>query len=196
MLPLQVADTVRRSLGGTTLDVVLATLAGAVGRYLSLHYVNPATLDLRVSLPVALEAAGGGPSVPNVDTDTVDRDRATEAASAKEQKARALREDLAGDGGLADDGAPTALDQCPRVGALLHVLPVDEALDRTRALGEVRAAELGAVGGHVDADRVTGREDQAQDEAPAGRLPDDSQQQVGPTAGGANSRWGNRGSPP
>ena len=63
MLPLQVADTVRRSLGGTTLDVVLATLAGAVGRYLSLHYVNPATLDLRVSLPVALEAAGGGPSV-------------------------------------------------------------------------------------------------------------------------------------
>jgi len=63
MLPLPVADAVRRALDGTTLDVVLATLAGAVGRYLALHYVNPTTLDLRVSLPVALEDADGGQSV-------------------------------------------------------------------------------------------------------------------------------------
>ncbi|HJO22961.1 MAG: wax ester/triacylglycerol synthase family O-acyltransferase [Myxococcota bacterium] len=63
VLPLPVVEAVRGALGGTTLDVILATLAGAVGRYLALHYVNPTTLDLRVSLPVALEAEGGGQSV-------------------------------------------------------------------------------------------------------------------------------------
>lgn len=63
MLPLSVADDVRRVLGGTTRDVILAALAGAVGRYLSLHYVNPTTLDLRASLPVVLPASEAGQRV-------------------------------------------------------------------------------------------------------------------------------------
>ena len=63
MLPLSVAHDVRRALGGTTLDVILAALAGAVGRYLSLHYVNPTTLDLRASLPVALPGSETGQRV-------------------------------------------------------------------------------------------------------------------------------------
>lgn len=52
-LPLEVTQRVRKRLGGSLLDVVVTTLAGAVGRYLSRHYVNPATLDFRVSTPVA-----------------------------------------------------------------------------------------------------------------------------------------------
>ena len=63
MLPLPVAESVCRALNGTIQDVILTTLAGAVGRYLTLHYVNPMTLDLRVSLPVAVESADGARSV-------------------------------------------------------------------------------------------------------------------------------------
>ncbi len=62
-LPLDVTHRVRRALGGSLLDVVVTTLAGAVGRYLSLHYVNPATLDFRVSTPVMLGDDPSGGSV-------------------------------------------------------------------------------------------------------------------------------------
>ncbi|MBW2360517.1 MAG: DUF1298 domain-containing protein [Deltaproteobacteria bacterium] len=62
-LPLEVTDRVRRVLGGSLLDVVVTTLAGAVGRYLSHHYVNPATLEFRVSTPVMLSDDPSGGSI-------------------------------------------------------------------------------------------------------------------------------------
>jgi WS/DGAT/MGAT family acyltransferase len=62
-LPMDVTERVRRALGGSLLDVVVTTLAGAVGRYLSLHYMNPATLDFRVSTPVALDEDPSGGSI-------------------------------------------------------------------------------------------------------------------------------------
>ena len=62
-LPLDVVHRVRQSLGGSLLDVVVTTLAGAVGRYLSRRYVNPATLDFRVSTPVSRGDDPSGRSV-------------------------------------------------------------------------------------------------------------------------------------
>jgi hypothetical protein len=50
---------VRRAFGGSVLDVVLATLAGGVARYLRDHFVNPATLDFRVAVPVGLRGDRG-----------------------------------------------------------------------------------------------------------------------------------------
>jgi WS/DGAT/MGAT family acyltransferase len=63
-LPLADAQAVRLALGGKILDVVLATVAGAVARYLGAHYVNPATLDFRVAIPVSLrpDREAGGPA--------------------------------------------------------------------------------------------------------------------------------------
>ena len=51
-LPLAEAEAVRRGRGGSLDDVLLTTLAGAAARYLDAHFVNPATLDFRVALPV------------------------------------------------------------------------------------------------------------------------------------------------
>ncbi len=51
-LPLAEAEAVRRARGGSVDDVVLTTLAGAAARYLAAHFVNPATLDFRVAIPV------------------------------------------------------------------------------------------------------------------------------------------------
>lgn len=55
-LALRLADArrVRDVFGGTIHDVILATLSGAVSRYLRTHFVNPATLDFQVAVPVSL----------------------------------------------------------------------------------------------------------------------------------------------
>ncbi len=51
-LPLADADAVCRARGGSLDDVVLTALAGAAARYLDSHFVNPATLDFRIAVPV------------------------------------------------------------------------------------------------------------------------------------------------
>lgn len=62
-LQLSLADarSIRDALGGTIHDVLLSTVAGAVARYLHLHFVNPASLEFRVGVPVSLDM-GGDPS--------------------------------------------------------------------------------------------------------------------------------------
>jgi WS/DGAT/MGAT family acyltransferase len=55
-IPLEEAKTVRRELGGTIHDVVIATITGAVARYLRAHHVNPSTLDFRAAVPVSLRS--------------------------------------------------------------------------------------------------------------------------------------------
>ena len=60
MLSFREARRIRKALGGTVHDVILATLAGAVALYLRSHYVNPATLDFRVAVPVSLRDAEEG----------------------------------------------------------------------------------------------------------------------------------------
>lgn len=52
--PLDDAKAVRAALGGTVHDVILAAVAGAARAYLLEHFVNPASLDFRVSTPVGL----------------------------------------------------------------------------------------------------------------------------------------------
>jgi diacylglycerol O-acyltransferase len=59
VLPLEEARGVRRRLGGSVLDVVLTVVTGAVARYMNAHYVNPATLDFRVAVPVTLRSDDG-----------------------------------------------------------------------------------------------------------------------------------------
>jgi WS/DGAT/MGAT family acyltransferase len=58
-LPLADAEAVRAACGGSLDDVILAALAGAAARYLAVHFVNPATLDFRVAVPVE-GCVGGG----------------------------------------------------------------------------------------------------------------------------------------
>ena len=48
------AKTVRRELGGTIHDVVIAAVTGAVSRYLRAHHVSATTLDFRAAVPVSL----------------------------------------------------------------------------------------------------------------------------------------------
>ena len=55
-ISLDEAKTVRRELGGTIHDVVIATITGAVARYLRAHHVNPSTLDFRAAVPVSLRS--------------------------------------------------------------------------------------------------------------------------------------------
>ena len=55
VLPLADAQEARRATGALLHDVLLAVLAGAIGRYFREHLVNPATLDFRVSAPVTLD---------------------------------------------------------------------------------------------------------------------------------------------
>jgi diacylglycerol O-acyltransferase len=55
-LPLEEAKLVRRELGGTIHDAVIATITGAVARYLHAHHVNPSTLDFRAAVPVSLRS--------------------------------------------------------------------------------------------------------------------------------------------
>jgi WS/DGAT/MGAT family acyltransferase len=50
------AKTVRRELGGSVHDVVIATVTGAVARYLRAHHVSATTLDFRAAVPVSLRS--------------------------------------------------------------------------------------------------------------------------------------------
>ena len=50
------AKTVRRELGGSIHDVVIAAVTGAVGRYLRAHHVSGTTLDFRAAVPVSLRS--------------------------------------------------------------------------------------------------------------------------------------------
>ena len=50
------AKSVRQELGGTIHDVVIATVTGAVGRYLRAHHVSATTLDFRAAVPVSLRS--------------------------------------------------------------------------------------------------------------------------------------------
>jgi WS/DGAT/MGAT family acyltransferase len=54
------ARALRRSLHGMMLDVILATVAGAVRSYLEECLVSPAALDFRVATPVGLAAGRSG----------------------------------------------------------------------------------------------------------------------------------------
>jgi len=62
-LPLADAELVRTLRGGSLDDVVLTTTAGAAARYLATHFVNPATLDFRVAVPLEDHAPGGRAAV-------------------------------------------------------------------------------------------------------------------------------------
>ena len=78
---------------------------------------------------------------------------------------RDLGKDRARHDSLGHHAAATALDQGPRVGSLLDVLAVDEALACPCPLRQVGADALGGLGRHVDADGVAGLEEQAQHQA-------------------------------
>jgi diacylglycerol O-acyltransferase len=51
-LPLAEVEKVCRARGGSLDDVLLTALSGAAARYLAAHFVNPATLDFRVAVPI------------------------------------------------------------------------------------------------------------------------------------------------
>jgi WS/DGAT/MGAT family acyltransferase len=55
-ISLEDAKAVRRELGGSIHDVVIATVTGAVARYLRAHHVSPTTLDFRAAVPVSLRS--------------------------------------------------------------------------------------------------------------------------------------------
>jgi WS/DGAT/MGAT family acyltransferase len=63
VLPLDDAKQTGRRLGGSVLDVVLTVVTGALARYLKAHYVNPATLDFRVAVPVGIRSEEGHETV-------------------------------------------------------------------------------------------------------------------------------------
>ncbi len=56
VLSLDDAKTVRREFGGSIHDVVIATMTGAVTRYLRAHHVSATTLDFRAAVPVSLRS--------------------------------------------------------------------------------------------------------------------------------------------
>jgi len=56
-MPLEDIKGVKNRLGGTVNDVVLATVAGAIRRFLGRHRVNCANLDFRVMAPVSMRTA-------------------------------------------------------------------------------------------------------------------------------------------
>ena len=55
-MDLAAVKAVKNRLGGTVNDVVLATVAGAVRRFLKRRGTNPATLDFRVGAPVSMRS--------------------------------------------------------------------------------------------------------------------------------------------
>jgi WS/DGAT/MGAT family acyltransferase len=55
-LPLEDAKLVRRELGGSVHDVLIASVTGAVARYLRAHHMSPSTLDFRAAVPVSLRS--------------------------------------------------------------------------------------------------------------------------------------------
>jgi WS/DGAT/MGAT family acyltransferase len=56
---------VKNRLGGTVNDVVLATVAGAVGRLLRRHGVDPRAIDYRAVVPVNVRSAGTASAASN-----------------------------------------------------------------------------------------------------------------------------------
>jgi WS/DGAT/MGAT family acyltransferase len=62
-LPLAQAEAVRAARGGSLDDVLLTALSGAAARYLGAHFVNPATLDFRVAVPVEAQVGSGRSAV-------------------------------------------------------------------------------------------------------------------------------------
>jgi WS/DGAT/MGAT family acyltransferase len=56
-MDLAMVKAVKNALGGTVNDVVLATVCGAVRRFLERHRVNVETLDFRVMAPVSVRSA-------------------------------------------------------------------------------------------------------------------------------------------
>jgi WS/DGAT/MGAT family acyltransferase len=64
-LDLGAVKAVRRRLGGTLNDVVLATVAGALRRYLRAHRVPLRGLDFRVMCPVSMRSAPAGSALGN-----------------------------------------------------------------------------------------------------------------------------------
>ncbi len=59
--PLEQAREVQRAFGTTINDVLVAVVSGALRRFMIDRLVHPASLDLRVSLPVSTRADGGAP---------------------------------------------------------------------------------------------------------------------------------------
>jgi WS/DGAT/MGAT family acyltransferase len=59
VLDLEDVKAVKNRLGGTVNDVVLATVAGALQRFLERRRVNVEALDIRASVPVSLRPAEG-----------------------------------------------------------------------------------------------------------------------------------------
>jgi WS/DGAT/MGAT family acyltransferase len=57
-MPLHEVKAVRHALGGSVNDVVLATVTGAVRRYLEHRNINVQTLDFRVMAPVSMRSSG------------------------------------------------------------------------------------------------------------------------------------------
>ena len=57
-MDLSEVKTVKNALGGTLNDVVLATVTGAVRRFLERRRVNVDTLDFRVMAPVSVRSRG------------------------------------------------------------------------------------------------------------------------------------------
>jgi WS/DGAT/MGAT family acyltransferase len=55
-MPLSEIKAVKNALGGTLNDVVLATVSGAIRRFLERHRVNVDTLDFRVMAPVSVRS--------------------------------------------------------------------------------------------------------------------------------------------
>jgi len=62
---LQAVKDVKRDLGGTVNDVVLATVAGAMRQYLQTHHVGLKGLDFRVMCPVSIRRAEVGDALGN-----------------------------------------------------------------------------------------------------------------------------------
>jgi WS/DGAT/MGAT family acyltransferase len=56
-MDLQAVKAVKNALGGTVNDVVLATVSGAIRRFLERHKVNVETVDFRVMAPVSVRSA-------------------------------------------------------------------------------------------------------------------------------------------
>ena len=87
LLPLEDVRRVNAELGGSVHDVVLATVAGAVRRFLETRLVNPATLDFRISTPVSLDydKQGGDVSAWTIELPLWERDPVKRFAMIREQ---------------------------------------------------------------------------------------------------------------
>jgi WS/DGAT/MGAT family acyltransferase len=91
--PLDDAKAIRRALGGTIHDVILATVAGAARIYLLERLVSPAALDFRVSTPVGLAEGGSDERVAEwiIDLPVWEKDPVTRFEKVRDANAK-LRE--------------------------------------------------------------------------------------------------------